>query len=217
MGRFGRAFKVNDSPGWKQGDYNEGGAWVVDSGANSPLDANGAFTISGWFKHADWNYNYGHLFFKRMNADNTGSPTNSFATQLGSNSWDNHVDAYGSSKTRVRATTDFSLKGAWVHLEFVYDNKSCTIYTNGAPAKSYAYMTPVADNDAPLVFGNNVSIASGATGDCAWPGLIDEVRYLKAAKSAEWIAAEYAAMADPHFLTAGAVANVVKPTVLIIR
>ena len=220
-GRFGKSFRVNDSSGWKQGNYNEGGAWVVDSGANSPLDANGVFTISGWFKHGNWNYNYGHLFFKRLNANSQGSPDGAFATQLGSNSWDNHVDAYGSSNgsafPRVRATTDFSLKDVWVHLAFVYDNKSCTIYTNGAPANSYAYMAPATDNDAPLVFGNNVNIANGLSGDCAWSGLIDEVRYLKGAKSTEWIAAEYAAMADASFLTAGAAENIIKPTVIIVR
>jgi hypothetical protein len=72
-------------------------------------------------------------------------------------------------------------------------------------------MTAVTDNDAPLVFGNNVAIANGQTGDCAWSGLIDEVRYLRAAKSADWIAAEYAAMADDEdepFLTAGPVEKI---------
>ncbi len=210
-GRFGQAFKVNDSPGWKQGNFNEGGAWIEDAGDNSPLDPDGVFTISGWFKHADWNYNYGHIFFKRLKSDNTDTPDGSFAIQLGSNSWDNHIDARGSSNTRVRATTAFSLKNVWVYLSFVYDGKHCTIYVNGAPANSYAYMTAVTDNDAPLVFGNNVAIANGQTGDCAWSGLIDEVRYLRAAKSADWIAAEYAAMADDEdepFLTAGPVEKI---------
>ena len=210
-GRFGKAFKVNDSPGWKQGNFNEGGVWVEDAGENSPLDPAGVFTISGWFKHEDWNFNYGHIFFKRLKPDNTDTPDGSFAIQLGSNSWDNHIDARGSSSTRVRATTEFSLKNVWVYLSFVYNGKHCTIYVNGAPANSYAYMTAVTDNDAPLVFGNNVAIANGQTGDCAWSGLIDEVRYLDVAKSADWIAAEYAAMADDAdepFLTAGPVEKI---------
>ena len=32
-----------------------------------------------------------------------------------------------------------------------------------------------------------------------------------------WIAAEYAAMADPGFLAAGAVENIVKPTIIVVR
>lgn len=217
-GRFGMAFRVNDSPGWKQGNHNEGGAWVADSGADSPLDANGVFTISGWFKHADWNYNFGKLFFKRMNANNSGEPAGAFATQLGSGTWDNHVDAYGSGGNRVRATTDFSLKDTWLHLAFVFDGKRHTIYTNGAEAVSQNYRDTVVDNDAPLVFGNNVGIAAGTTGDCAWPGLIDEIRYLRTAQPAEWIAAEYAAMADEGFLMAGTVENTgARRTIIIFR
>ena len=215
-GRFGKAFRTNDSPGWKQGNYNEGGAWVVDTGSDAPLDAGGVFTISGWFRHAEWNYNYGHMFFKRMKADNSDSPDGAFAIQLGSNSWDNHVDARGSSNTRVRATTESSLKNVWVYLTVVYNGKNCWVYENGGLVNSGS-ITAVVDNDAPLVFGNNVAIASGETGDCAWSGWIDEVRYLKGAKSAEWIAAEYAAMADDGFLTAGAVEKIAKGTVLIVR
>ena len=216
-GRFGQAFRVNDAPGWKQGGHNEGGAWVDDAGEGSPLDAGGAFTISGWFRHADWNYNYGKLFFKRLNANNSGSPAGAFATQLGSGAWDNLIDAYGSGANRVRATTDFSLRDAWVHLTFVFDGKLHTVYTNGAVAATQNYRDAVVDNDAPLVFGNNAAIAAGQTGDCAWAGLIDEVRYLRSARSADWIAAEYAAMADAGFLVAGAVENVVKPTIIIVR
>ena len=67
------------------------------------------------------------------------------------------------------------------------------------------------------MFGNTVAIANGATGEQAWNGWIDEVRYLKGAKSAEWIAAEYAAMADASFLSAGAVEHVFKPTIIIVR
>lgn len=210
-GLFGKAFRVNDSTGWKQGNYNEGGVWVEDAGADSPLDPAGVFTISGWFKHADMNYNYGHLFYKRLKADNTDTPDGSFATQLGSGSWDNHVDARGSSSTRVRATTDFSLKNVWVYLSFVYNGGTCSVYANGVLVNSGS-ITTATDNDAPLVFGNNVNVASGETGDSAWSGLIDEVRYLRTAKSSAWIAAEYAAMASDAFVAAGEVIDVDTPT-----
>ena len=50
------------------------------------------------------------------------------------------------------------------------------------------------DNDAPLVFGNNCNVAFGTMGDAACNGWIDEVSFSKGSNSAEWVAAEYAAM-----------------------
>ena len=96
-------------------------------------------------------------------------------------------------------------------------DQTISIYENGEWCKTGTYLVAAADNDQPLVFGNNVAVAGGATGEQAWNGWIDEVRFLKGAKSAEWIAAEYAAMADPGFLAAGAVENIVKPTIIVVR
>ena len=105
----------------------------------------------------------------------------------------------------------------WVYLTVVYDGGTISIYENGERCKTGTYLAAAADNDQPLVFGNSVAIASGESGEQAWNGWIDEVRLLKGAKSAEWIAAEYAAMADASFLAAGAAENVIKPTVIVVR
>lgn len=104
----------------------------------------------------------------------------------------------------------------WVYLTIVFNDGNCSIYENGVLCKS-GLLTGAADNDAPLVFGNNVAIASGLTGQQAWNGWIDEVRFLKGAKSAAWIAAEYAAMAGETFLAAGAVEKTQSGFCIIVR
>ena len=207
-GRFGKAFRVNDSTDWNVGNYNEGGVWVSDSGDGSPLDANGVFTISGWFKHQSWHYNYDHLFYKRQNSDNSGSPDGSFAVDIGRNNFESMIQARGASSARVRLDNADDRKADmlnnWVYVTVVFNGTSCSIYENGELCKS-GTIAAASDNDSPLVFGNNVAIASGETGTQAWNGWIDEVRYLNGAKTAEWIAAEYAAMANGAFVAAGEV------------
>ena len=221
-GRFGKAFRVNDSTGPSKGNYNEGGAWVVDAGEASALDAGGVFTLSGWFKHADWNYNWDKLFFKRMNEGNSIEPTGSFMSVIGSGAGDTKVSVRGSSsanRVRLENNTEWkaSMIDSWTYLTIVFNGGNCSIYQNGALCKSGS-LTAAADNDAPLVFGNNVAIANGETGEQAWNGWIDEVRFLKDAKSADWIAAEYAAMAGDAFLTAGAVERINnKCTIVVVK
>ena len=219
-GRFGKAFRVNDSTGPSAGKYNEGGVWVNDAGADSPLDAGGVFTISGWFKHANWNYNWDNMFYKRMNEGNNADPTGSFMARISSQVAETKVSIRGAGSSRVRLESASEMKedmiDNWVYLTLVFNGTTGSIYENGALCRSGTFNVAT-DNDAPLVFGNTVAIANGATGEQAWNGWIDEVRYLKGAKSAEWIAAEYAAMADDSFLLAGAVENVGKPTVIVVR
>ena len=78
-------------------------------------------------------------------------------------------------------------------MTFVYDNQKCFVYENGIKVGESS-ITACTDNDSPLVFGNNCDVASGLVGDAAWNGWIDEVRFSKGSKSAEWVAAEFKAM-----------------------
>ena len=220
-GRFGKSFRVNDSTGASAGNYNEGGAWVVDAGTDSPLDAGGVFTISGWFKHADWNFNWDKMFFKRSDINNESGETGSFAVRIGAGDGTTKVEAHGSGSNRVRLDNESDRKASmtdnWAYLTVVFNGGTISIYENGELCKTGTYLAAAADNDQPLVFGNNVAIAGGETGQQAWNGWIDEVRYLKGAKSAQWIAAEYAAMASDAFLAAGAVENVGKPMIIFVQ
>ena len=211
---------MNDSTGPNAGNYAEGGVWVNDAGADSPLDAGGVFTISGWFKHGNWNFNWDNLFYKRMNEANNADPTGSFMARISSQVNETKVSIRGAGSSRVRLENASEMRESmidnWVYLTLVFNGTTGAIYENGALCRSGTFNVAT-DNDAPLVFGNTVAIANGATGEQAWNGWIDEVRYLRAAKSADWIAAEYAAMESGSFLSAGAVENVVKPMIIFVQ
>ena len=201
-GRFGKAFKVNDSTGKQQGNFANGGVWVADSGANSPVDAGSVFTISGWFKHENWDFYWDHLFYKRDKSNAAGTYWNAFAIEMNTANATRQVAARGSSGSAFAATYPADMK-IWSYFTFVYSNTTCSVYQNGALVKS-GTIAACTDNDAPLVFGNNSMIDRQTNGDAAWAGWIDEVRFAKDAKSPEWIAAEYEAMNNEAFLTAGA-------------
>ena len=196
VGRFGKGFRTNDSTGMKVGNYNYGGVWVNDSGANSPIDGGENFTISGWFKHGDFNYVYDHLFYKRHKSSNnsTDSYNDAFAIECNANNAQNpKVKTRGSSDIGKELSLTNDLHDAWGYLTFVYAGTRFDLYENGEHL-GWGVIDACIDNDSPLVFGNNCIVASGEMGDAAWNGWIDEVRYSKGSKSAEWVAAEFAAM-----------------------
>ena len=196
-GRFGKCFRTNDSTGWKAGNFNYGGVWVNDSGANSPIDGGENFTISGWFKHDTFDYAWDHIFYKRSRSDNgtSGAYVNAFAIESNSGTGSNpQIYPRGSgNKGTVALTENQGLQNTWAYITFVYDGTTCTVYKNGIQT-GWVVIDACVDNDAPLVFGNNCNVAFGTMGDAAWNGWIDEVRFSKGSKDAAWVAAEYAAM-----------------------
>ena len=193
-GRFGKSFRVNDSTGKQAGNFNYGGVWVNDSGSNSPIDGGQNFTISGWFKHDNFNYYWDHIFYKRKSSDNSNTklPNNAFAIECNSQADKPSPMPRGSGAGGSSATCSGDLRD-WAYLTFVYDNQKCFVYENEIKVGESS-ITACTDNDSPLVFGNNCDVASGLVGDAAWNGWIDEVRFSKGSKSAEWVAAEFKAM-----------------------
>ena len=151
------------------------------------------------------------MFFKRYEINSETPPAGSFAVRMSAGDTVTKIEAHGSGSNRVRldneADRKYDMVDNWVYLAIVYNNKTISIYENGELCKTGSYLAAADDNDEPLVFGNNVDVASGG-GEQAWNGWIDEVRFLKGAKSAEWIAAEYAAMAGDGFITAGDVEKI---------
>lgn len=193
-GRFGKSFRVNDSTGKQVGNFNCGGVWVNDSGENSPVDGGKNFTISGWFKHGDFDYYWDHIFYKRKASNNSSAslPNNAFAIECNSQVDKPNPMPRGSGAGGNSAICSGNLRD-WAYLTFVFDNQKCFVYENGIKVGESS-ITACIDNDSPLVFGNNCDVASGAVGDAAWNGWIDEVRFSKGSKSAEWVAAEFKAM-----------------------
>ncbi|MGN0841861.1 MAG: LamG-like jellyroll fold domain-containing protein [Kiritimatiellia bacterium] len=203
-GRFGNCFRVNDSTGYKEGNFNNGGVWVNDAGTASPVDGGENFTISGWFKHGNFQYFYDHFFYKREKSNNSGTLNNAFAIESNSSSG-NNANPYprGSSVTGSAVTLSNNLLDTWGYITFAYEGTTCHVYENGV-LRGDVTITKCIDNDSPLVFGDNSNVTAGG-GDAAWNGWIDEVRFAKGTKSAEFIAAEYAAMTTDGLLEYGAV------------
>ena len=203
-GRFGNCFRVNDSTGQKVGNYNKGGVWVNDAGTASPVDGGENFTISGWFKHGNFQYYWDHFFYKRAASGNGGTPNNAFAIEIDSGSGNTAKPLpRGSSGTGRAVTLSNNLLDTWGYITFAYEGTTCHVYENGV-LRGDVTITKCIDNDSPLVFGDNSTVTAG-NGDAAWNGWIDEVRFAKGTKSAEFIAAEYAAMTTDGLLYYGAV------------
>ena len=207
-GRFGNCFRVNDSTGKQIGNYNKGGVWVNDVGTDSPVDGGANFTISGWFKHGNYDYHYDHFFYKRSASGNGGSPNNAFAIESDSTNGDVKPKPRGSSGTGGQVGLSGNMKDSWSYLTFAFDGTKCHVYENGA-FKGDSGITACVDNDCPLIFGDNSAVTTGG-GDAAWNGWIDEVRFAKGTKDAAFIAAEYAAMnaSDAGVLDYGEVQDV---------
>ena len=210
-GRFGNCFRVNDSTAKQAGNFNKGGVWVNDAGTDSPVDGGENFTISGWFKHGDFDYYYDHFFYKRSASNNGGSPNNAFAIESDSMNGDVKPKPRGSSGTGGSVVLSGNMKGSWSYLTFAFDGAKCHVYENGT-FKGDSGITACVDNDCPLIFGDNNAVATGG-GDAAWNGWIDEVRYAKGSQDANWIAAEYKAMntAAADIFTFGEVQDIERP------
>ena len=203
-GRFGNCFRVNDSTGYKEGNFNNGGVWVNDAGTASPVDGGENFTISGWFKHGNFQYFYDHFFYKREKSNNSGTLNNAFAIESNSSSGNNaNPLPRGSSGNGSAMTLSNNLLDTWGYITFAYEGTTCHVYENGV-LRGDVTITKCIDNDSPLVFGDNSNVTVG-NGDAAWNGWIDEVRFAKGTKSAAFIAAEYAAMTTDGLLEYGAV------------
>ena len=197
-GVIGKSVKICDAE--KQGTgYQLGGVFVNDSGTDSPLDLGNTFAISGWFKHKNQDYHYDKFFAKRKKANNKETPNNAFAIEVGNSGGTHNVTACGSSSANTKVTFSSTLKGVWKRIMFVYDNKSCRVYENGV-LRGTSSIAAVTDNDAKLCFGNMTTGYGSGTGDCAWCGWIDEVRLADGVPTADWIAAEYNAMASASAL-----------------
>ena len=180
----------------KQGEgYALGGVFVPDSGAGSPLDLGDTFAISGWFKHKDFDYYWDKIFGKRKKTNNSESPSGAFAIEIANNGSANNVTALGSGTANTKLNFRTTLRNVWSHLVFVYDGTSCRIYQDGALVGTSTIIA-VADNNAPLCIGNLTGGYGDGTGDCAWAGWIDEVRLADGIPSADYLAAEYHAMAN---------------------
>lgn len=93
--------------------------------------------------------------------------------------------------------------GAWYHTAQTYQASSRFSFLNGSPGSENTASNDPVTMDTMIIGvygdGNSGSLSLAAY----WNGKIDEVRFSSAARSAEWIAAEYAVINSIASITAG--------------
>jgi len=174
--------RVNATSNTTKGNY-------LSVASYDSLGVSNTFTISGWFK-ATTVSGYPRLW-SRKTAYNSSNGwemenANGVATKF---------SARGASSTAITLITP-TYQNTWLHIALVYNDKTLTAYANGEPCGS-GTIAAATDNGLPLSFGNN---SNGS--ERSFPGLYDEIRLSKGAKSADRVAAEYATMFDSSFLSA---------------
>ena len=203
-GVFGKSVYIN-STGTKTADTPKGGVSVPHS---ARLGVGKTFTVSGWFKHKVQSAYYDHFFAKQIKGGSGG-----FRIQ-DPHGWDTTTKyaITGGGKTSSTTAWSDNMNGHWAWCTFVFDGTSWSVYQNGVLEKTFVG-SEVVDNEDAFAIGN-ASLVDGA-GDCAWCGWIDEVRLAGGiALSPNYIAAEYAAMAQADQMAYSPAVDVSSTTVL---
>ena len=213
-GIFGQSVLICTNAAHLVSGTEHGGVFIPDGGN---LDLSGDITVSGWFKHStvqgngNYEFRWDNIFVKRKHPQtshaNNGGSTAGFGVRV-----KNHVSSatgfelYGSANANVNHEFPSSAiaNGTWRHLAFVFEDGGYVGTRLDGAAIARGYVGAVADNDFPLAVGNVSSAYPDNDGDRAWGGYADEVRLIKGAVSADYLAAEYAAMAQADLLQYGA-------------
>ncbi|MHA2072494.1 MAG: LamG-like jellyroll fold domain-containing protein, partial [Candidatus Thorarchaeota archaeon] len=184
--------------GWVDGAYDFDGANGRVSVAD-PVDGHLDFGASDDFTISLWMY-----------LDTAGNPDFVLAKRPGVSAIDNGYAlatsggnivvfevADGSDEYMVRAATDVSIP-AWHYVTLVWDDDSIsgtTIYMNGVDDKLSTSGT--LSNIDGLETTLDLAFGAHTAGIFASDGRLDEIRIASVARSAEWIAAEFANQNDP--------------------
>ncbi len=173
----------------------------INMGEDEPfLNSAGQVTISAWV-NADGTV--GSQSVLGVSIDNGGTPTDSSRATL--NVSGNNVRLSGiaddtASFTEYFTTSNPLTVGQWHHITGVIDYGSATfeIYVDGV-LQTTSTATGIRLNATQTSGGNSTRAVIGANesfGSNYYDGAIDEARLSSAARSADWIAAQYASMND---------------------
>lgn len=199
--------------GTPSGDYAEGHNVGIDDGVVGRARKNGGdgvaanksyisipdydsfgltdtFTASGFFR-ASGSGGWYRLFSRR------GGVAGGWGQEM---QWDDMSTMYVYGASGTTSVTIPSIEKTWVHLTFVYQGETCTVYANGEKVGQVEGMSAATANGQPLSFG-----CTSDGGD--WPlcGDYDEIRLTGRVPSAAQVKFEYAAMTAADFFTAGGV------------
>jgi len=158
----------------------------LDFGMNS-------FTVQAWVDVAQSADAYDMVIDKGGDTNKPG-----YCFTLGTGNW--YAEVGDDNYVATAFGTELAQLGHWTQLTAVIDRTANNLvtYTNGAFANSLPFGTIGSiDGTTPLAIGSMQS-------QYRFEGIVDEVRVLKVALSADWIAAEYRnAMTRAQFVTFG--------------
>ena len=153
----------------------------------------GVFTISGWVR-CEAGSRYFRLFSRKTAYTGTGWEAESNSGSM-TTFW---ARGNASSPQVPFELPSPGLLKNWVHLAFVYDATTLSVYGNGALLKS-GTIDQAHDNGLPISIGCN---SNGS--EAFVQGAFDECRLMGGAASADWVKAEYDTVAQADFLGYGA-------------
>ena len=172
------------------------------------------FTYSGWYKLADSKPGWAYLVSRKREDADKG-----WGIQYTDKDIASKLRAWGGSTLKGDFTL-FDVSGyshtKWAYWTFIYSNQLFRAYFNGVP-QSADWLTlegaathnvnPVA-NDETADYGSLI-IGGQQIGTGAFNGLVDEARYSKGIRSADWIKAEYdsSLQVNTPFVTKGTVSK----------
>jgi len=180
---------------WSGGAATIGNANYIDAGSSSSLAPSGNFTISGWANQVAAGSNANDI----IGRDNSAPPNREYILRL-TTSGNVYAYVYDSSGNSTGITGGSAISfGTWVCLQAVYTyigsgTSSYTIYVNGTQVGTSSIA---------------IGPPSNATGYNTWLGArmqsfhdyfygsIDEVRIANVARSASWVASDYANQSAP--------------------
>ncbi|MEM9325576.1 MAG: DUF2341 domain-containing protein [Bacteroidota bacterium] len=181
--------------------FDKGSLQHIEVGADSDFDLVTDLTISFWMKPGDID-DWARLVVRNMDDDSGGPHTNYGVFFTGGGGPNRSLmfqmeHSGGGTSFLNSVTTVPENDGNWYHVVATYDGAYARIYINGTEANNDAetralYTPPTAE---PFVFGRRQH--SGVSRWNYYDGDMDEVRLSKVARSAQWIATEYANQNDP--------------------
>ena len=183
-GRIGGARRVAQQSGTSS---TYGNIIVPDHDDILRTGVGNVFTYSCWSKLADSKPGWAYLVSRK-----TEDASNGWGVQYHDGNSSSQLRAYGGSSVKNEYEL-FNVSGyshtKWAYWTFVFSNQTFSAYLNGNRQSTVTLKHPVA-NDETAAY-DNLIIGGQEVGTGALNGWVDECRYSKGIRSADWIKAEY--------------------------
>ena len=147
------------------------------------------FTFSGWYYIRNQN---GNSKYTRIVARSKNNSTTGWGVQM-----QDAIDAmnlYDGNGKSVKTTSKVDLRNKWCHIAFVYAGTTASIYVNGACVASGTIVGAMQNT-------RTIGVGNSDGNQVAWfDGALDETRFCGHSLDGDWLAAEYASVAQEGFL-----------------